>query len=188
MQRRLACLIIAAVFKRCNFLQALSIAMGRCCRQGSSFRRRPGLLTSSLYSSELPCFFGQRKKNRLAGGRVVEQVFLEPTQSRAWSRTQAEVVGTMIHTYHPQGSSVSDGQSGRVARERGERVVGGDVQGGAAAASAASTGENSPSDRTLFFASAFTEGEKLPSDKMLFFGGTRASLAHNHSVARSFTK
>ena len=64
-------------------------------------------------------------------------------------------------------------------------MVGGDVQGRARAASAASTegGENSPSERTLFFAPAGTAGEKLPSDKMLFFGGTRASFAHNHSVA-----
>ena len=56
-------------------------------------------------------------------------------------------------------------------------MVGRDVQGRASAASAASTGggENSPSERTLFFASAGTAGVKLPSDKMLFLGGTRAS-------------
>ena len=85
---------------------------------------------------------------------------------------------------------VSDGQSSEW-RAKGERVVGRDVQGRATAASAASTegGENSPSERTLFFASAGTVGgEKLPSDRMLFFGGTRASLAHNHSVARSSTR
>ena len=34
--------------------------------------------------------------------------------------TEENTFGTMIHTYHSQGSSVSDGQSGRVARERGE--------------------------------------------------------------------
>ena len=54
---------------------------------------------------------------------------------------------------------VSDGQSSEW-RARGERVVGRDVQGRATAASAASTegGENSPSERTLFFASAGTAG------------------------------
>ena len=57
-------------------------------------------------------------------------------------------------------------------RARGRDVVGSDVQGRAsAAASAASTegGENSPSERTLFFAPAGTTasevGVKLPSDK-----------------------
>ena len=58
---------------------------------------------------------------------------------------------------------VSDGQSNEWRAREGE-VVGSHVQGRATAASAASTegGENSPSERTLFFASAGTAGGELP--------------------------